>query len=276
MTLVKHNTMHNFLHSKSNISELDYSIESSSERRDIIIKKYDTLNIKNYNRKTSFNAILITSDNKIIIAERKFSYYMDTIYIISTYKNISDDILETFIKLFDKLTNKEKYNIYNKKRINKKYISIINFIEVYFDGNINHKYLQYLYNVKSRIILNNNFRYRDKFLILPGGKKNNNENINEVISRESHEEINIPINNQDNNNIDIMQDYYSETIIFDKILSKKFIDVTIIAKIKYSSIQILNFFKPNHEISNIKFIPINKINSMIDIFYYVQKQLIYC
>ncbi|CCU55671.1 mRNA decapping enzyme (Cop-D9R) [Choristoneura biennis entomopoxvirus] len=262
------------LNSDINMSESDYQIESPSEKRDIFIKNYSTLNIKNYNKKTSFNAILITSDNKVIIAERKFSYYIDTLYVISIQKNISDEILETFIKLFDKLTNREKSIIFNKKKINKKYISIINFIENNFNGNIKEKYLEYSYNNKPRIILNDNFRCRDKFLILPGGKKNSNENINQVILRESHEEINIPLNST--NNINIIQEYYSETIIYDKILSKTFVDVTIIAKIKYSSLQILNFFKPNHEISNIKFIPINNINSMIDLFYYIQRHLIYC
>lgn len=255
-------------------SEIDYySIESSSEKRDIFIKDYNTLNIKNYNRKTSFNAIMITNDNMVIIAERKFSYYMDTIYLISKYKTVTINILETFIKLFDKLTYREKSIIFNKKKINKKYASIINFIDVNFNGNIKNKYLEYIHNHKPRFVLNNN-RCRDKFLILPGGKKNSNEDIDDVIARESHEEINIPLTS--NNVIDINQDYYSETIIYDKILSKTFIDVTIIAKIKYSSAQILNFFKPNHEISNITFIPINKIASMIHLLHYVQEQLICC
>ncbi|CCU56279.1 mRNA decapping enzyme (Cop-D9R) [Mythimna separata entomopoxvirus 'L'] len=248
-------------------------IETLSESRDIYIKDYNTLNINNYNKKTSFNAILITKDNMVVIAERKFSYYIDTLFAISKYKNITKDILEYFIKLFDKLTYREKTIIFNKKKVNKKYNSIINFIENYFNGDIKERYLNYIHNHKPRIIFKNNLRYnRDKFLILPGGKKNPNENIDAVITRESHEEINIPIDS--NKDINILEDYYSETIIYDKILSKTFIDVTIIAKIKYSSSQILNFFKPNHEISNIKFIPIGKISSMIDLFYYIQEQLI--
>jgi 8-oxo-dGTP pyrophosphatase MutT (NUDIX family) len=256
-------------------------LNTNNEHRTVTIKDFKTFNINNYKKKTSFNVIFITSDNKILLAERKFSFYMDILFNISRYKQIYHNTLKEFINTFYKLNLYEKFMIINKKRISNKYISIINFIEKYFDDNI-IKYCieknddidyilsntklglyaieKYKYKLDINIISNKLRVYvpspRDyKTFVLPGGKKEGNECIDALIKREANEEINIP-NTCD---MEILNSYYSETIIFDKKLFKRFIDVTFISKLKYASYEIKKYFRSNREINNIKFIPVDLI-----------------
>ncbi|BAO49507.1 putative NTP pyrophosphohydrolase mutT motif [Alphaentomopoxvirus acuprea] len=266
-----------------------YILETYSERRSITIKHFDEFNISNYNNtnNASFNIVFITSDNKILIAERKYSYYFDCLYSICKLNNISTSTLRNFINIFSKLNCIEKYNIINKINYNKRYEIILKFIKENFNDDIKTIYMKKNINKLDTILFNNpvpldiikksyyitkitgkqdninilpyynlsNIKKTNKTLILPGGRKKGNESLFNIIKREVKEEINIKIED-----IDISKTYYSETEIFDKIIYKTFIDITFIATLKYSSKEILNLFIPNIEIKNISFYNLKFIN----------------
>lgn len=266
-----------------------YTLETFSESRRITIKDIATFDITKYGKKTSFNIIFITSDNMILLAERKFSYYLDAIYIITKDIKITDAILRNFLYLFTKLNIMEKYYIIKKKNMDIRYKYIIDFINTHFDGNLksalfkmkinlhkvdlmlfnddipynfikNYEYFTKVIIKNSKNIISSNFKKNSKTFVLPGGKKDGNETIDCLIKRETNEEVNLNLSD-----LNLFR-YFSETIIYDKIIYKTFLDITFISSIPYSSKDIIKLFKPNREISNIRFIPFS--NFRIDITSY--------
>jgi hypothetical protein len=295
---IKINTFCNKINDEQNITSI--KIETNKERRDIKFVKNINLEhlkstINNENRKCSYNAIIVTSDKKIILCARQKSFYYDI--FITMCKNIDKimtyDEKKEFMKLFANLLFMEKkkilniiyknYEAHNSLKI-KKFIlknfnnDFINEIINENDLSITHKeynlYSEYTTKyikdlpindcTVANIILNNNYKFEIKkyssldLLMLPGGKNNNStENIIKILNREIYEEIGLD-NILSHAHINT---YYIENVIYDKILNKTFIDNTFIIITNIHSRKFCTLFNKNvqSEVKNLLFVNIPNI-----------------
>ncbi|AAC97785.1 ORF MSV150 putative NTP pyrophosphohydrolase mutT motif homolog (vaccinia D10R), similar to SW:P32817 [Melanoplus sanguinipes entomopoxvirus] len=270
-----------------------YEIETYSEKRIIEIKNfYGFENIPEPSKNTTFNIVFITADDKIVFGKRKDSYYFDILHRLTIKKKeVSNTTLRYFCCLFQNLNIDEKFYILKGIPKDSRYKNIIKFISTHFGNfleylkknnkikdidkimllncNDNNKLTKYHYFTKLYIDdninkyfniidykdINNRTKKINKTLVLPGGKPINKESIIDTIKRETKEELNINLNN-----IDVSKTYYADTTIYDKIVYKTFHDITFIANIPLTSYDILLYFKPNREVSDVYFININDIN----------------
>lgn len=211
-----------------------YKIETNTESRSISIKSGK---IYRDVYSTTYNTIIITSDDKCILCIRNGSYYIpEIINIVNTY--IIDDRIKNikkrlFVQIFNILSVTEKFKlIYNNPKI-KNYI-------------VNNNLLKSKYNY----MWNNN----SNVYMLPGGKRLKNESPFDTIKREASEELGI-----DNLNLYIYVNYYAEILIYDKILCKSFKNITTISRTPLNSNEIYSSFKHNSEVSDIIFVDLKYI-----------------
>lgn len=314
MTILKidNNTLSSYKKILQDQEIKEIKIETQKEIRNISIieniTQEDLESKININRnKKSYNAIILTSDNKIVFCIRKKSFYYDEFLRICK-ENIIVRNKSKILELFSNLSLIEKKNIlnyiFNKHNIKKKYIK--NFIEKKFDTNFVHEiinfnnqyispaeynlYFKYINNYKNykindtpintNIIINDNYKTEFNFnkninmLILPGGKNNNYENIISVLNREIYEEIGLY---NILNNSYIYKTYYIKNIIYDKIINKYFTDITFLLITKISSNQFIESFKNNEdksEIQNLVFINLPNDISYDKLLLWVQIYLI--
>lgn len=286
-------------------------IETQKEKRNIdiienITQEYLETKINNYDKKKSYNAIILTSDDKIVFCTRRKSFYYDE-FLLMCKKNILNENKSKILELFSNLSLYEKKNIlyYIYKKYNKDYIYVKTFINKHFDSTFIHEiinynkyiseeeynlYLQYINNyknykinnkpIKANIIINKdykfNFNFNKKFnlLILPGGKNNKYENIKTVLNREIYEEIGLY---NILNNSYIYTAHCIQNEIYDKIINKYFIDITFLLFTKIKSDQFINSFKKNEdksEVQNLIFINIPTDITYDKLFLWVQIYLI--
>jgi hypothetical protein len=291
----------------------DIKIETQKEIRNInIIENITQKDLESKinhhdNKKKSYNAIILTSDNKIIFCTRKKSFYYDEFLQICK-KNITLNDRSKILELFSNLSLFEKKNIlhyiYNKYNVKKKYIKnfilknfghkfvheIINYNKQYITTSEYSLYFKYIHNyrnykindkpINADIVINDNCKFNFNFnknfnlLILPGGKNNNSENIITVLNREIYEEIGLY---NILNNSYIYTTYYIQNTIYDKIINKYFTDITFLIITKINSNQFTESFKNNEdksEIQNLIFINIPSDISYDKLLLWVQIYLI--
>lgn len=234
-----------------------------------------------YNHNTSFNAFILTKDNKCLVCERQNSFYWSFIinnlnhYNTYLYTNLTSIVqnllLEEFLAFIlflikHKVIEKrfildKKYNLKNiknnimileKSKINLEYIK--NNCQEEIDNIINDF-------LEKKIIIKKHHN-----LIVPGGKQiQKNENYLSVIIREVEEEVNLKLKKSEiniltedfvfKNYINDPKPIYLYIKIFDKVLKKYFNNVCILIK---TDIFFYNIdFNSNKEIKNIFYIKSN-------------------
>lgn len=261
----------------------DIYVKSDKENKKIFTLFYDStpdiLNEISTNINKSHithNSIIITKDNKIILCNRRLSFYAS--YIVHLFnKNFKQFDIKRFIKCVRTLNIKEfavlYYNLHKKGIINIcEYVSneiyeyIYNFRDVKPFIDIPYeifliypilidKLVKTLIDFASnKLILSNNNN-----TILPGGKKKFiEETSQEVLKRELEEELNLNICD-----VKYLNEYYQFKHIdenikpvlcmynHDKILNFNYLDLTYIIKINKTFNEIKTNFKRNIEILNL-------------------------
>lgn len=240
-----------------------------------------------YNNETSFNAFILTKDNKYLVCERQNSFYWSFLiknlnyYNTYLYTNLSSIVknllLEEFLAFILFLI---KNNVIEKKFIlNKKYNlkNIQKNILLLEKSKINLKYIKNncqedLDNILNDFLEKKIIIKKHHNLIVPGGKQNKKDkNYLSVILREVEEEINVKLNKTEINilneefvfvnSLNDFKPIYLYIKIFDKILKKYFNNICILIK---TDINFCNIdFNSNKEIKNIFYIKSN-INKYFD------------
>lgn len=224
----------------------------------------------------SYNALLITSDNRLILCSRKFSFYASyVIYSLTKKKKYFNE--KKFLNCVKNLNIKEfsafYYMLDRNKIINlKKHVSpeiyeyMSNFVldeeyNKFFDisysfiSNDNiiiNKLVNILLDFVNNILLISN----TKNVILPGGKsKSIDEKPLDILKRELFEELNLSITD-----VEYLNKYYKfiaidENIypvlcmyIHDKVLKYNYLDLTYILRTKKTFQEINLNFKANNEV----------------------------
>jgi 8-oxo-dGTP pyrophosphatase MutT (NUDIX family) len=224
----------------------------------------------------TYNSIIITKDNKIVLCIRRLSFYASYIIHILN-RDLKHFDMKKFIKCLKKLNLKEfasfYYTLYSQNYINiKKYISnevyefICNFKDVepflVFPSNLFKLYPKLIGKLVKILIefsTNKLILYNTNSVILPGGKQ---ESIDEtpfnVLKRELREELNLDICN-----IKYLNEFYEFKALdenikpvlcvynHDKILNFNYLDLTYIIKTDATFYDIKSNFKQNFEICDL-------------------------
>lgn len=271
----------------------DIYLKTSKEIKKIFTLFYDSnTNILNEIKnllptiRHSYNALLITSDNRLILCDRKFSFYASyVIYSLTKKKQYFND--KKFLSCVKHLNIKEFSVFYHSldknKIINlKKHVTpeiydyMSNFVldeeyNKYFnvsyscianDNIIISKLINILSDFVHNIILISN----TKNVILPGGKRISvDEKPLDILKRELFEELNLSISD-----VEYLDKYYifrsiDDNIypvlcmyIYDKVLKYNYLDLTYILRTKKTFKEINLNFKSNNEVN--KLISTTKIN----------------
>lgn len=269
----------------------DIYVRSNKENKKIfsLFKNTDVLDeiSKDINKShISYNCIIITKDNKMILCNRRLSFYAS--YIVhQLQKNLTSLDTKRFLNCVKNLNLKEfivlYYTLYQNNLINiKEYINpevfeyICNFKDIKPYIKIPKKLFNiypFLVNSLIKILIdfaNNKLILKDNNnIILPGGKKKYyDESPLNVLKRELFEELNLNIcnvkyldkcynfKNIDENIIPVLCMYNH-----DKILNFNYLDLTYIIKTDYTFKEIEVNFKKNFEIYNLYSSNTIKINT---------------
>lgn len=234
---------------------------------------YKFLDEKFMSHTYSFNSIITTHDNKILLLKRKNSFAVDKLYnyitsynkkinyckIINHIKNLFQSELLMIMLTIDELDlniselkiREKMFRIFDDKKLTEKIFVISCFIR------LKYRYTFYkIYNTTndkiSRIIKTDNLEItitKEKDIyVLPGGRKSKfDKNFKETLYREIFEELGKRLK------FELSFDYYHIIIskIYDKVSSTMYNDITLICSINKNINDIINNFRTNEEISNI-------------------------
>lgn len=180
---------------------------------------------------TSFNIMLITSDNKVLLMQRSQSFH---------FPKVMEDLY---------------YNNVNTKLLNSLYQSEIEHLgQVFFE---------YLPKPKTDLT----FESRKIVHIFPGGHSLKNETIIKTLLRELYEETSIEINVKD---LKFKETLIFNVLIYDSLIKKSFNNFVFPVKINMSSQEVSNKFKETIHTKNPIFINIKEYNNLYDAFLQVQ------
>jgi ADP-ribose pyrophosphatase YjhB (NUDIX family) len=180
---------------------------------------------------TSFNTMLITTDNKVLLMQRNQSFHFSKVMEGLHQNNVNSNLFDTLYKT-----------------------------EVDYISKIFFSFLPTDSTLKSTIT--------NKIIhIFPGGHSFKKETIIETLLREFHEETNI---NLSVDNLKFEQTYIFNVIIYDSLIKKHFNNFIFPAKVNMSSQEVSKNFKETNHTKNPTFININGYNTLYEAFLHVQ------
>lgn len=211
----------------------------------------------------SINALVVTSDNYIILIKRSTSHAYNhveknTIIITSIsdlYKKLSilNNSLMHYEKLIlnNKLRAKRSDEIFNtdSSKISLSFLDIMKLLELRFLPTYisNHASSYNLYTHNNTLWMNG---------YLPGGKIDKDDSISKALIREVFEETGIVVD-------EVNQDKIIYHNIFDKLCEKFYHNLIFVCKTSVSSSNVLKNFKRNYEVANIIIVDITSIPSVL-------------